>query len=125
MDARGDKTSYPYGARRSVRKFRGDPVPSDVVTDILETMRTAPSAGNTQDVHVYVVTKQGTKDSLCHAAHNQGMVSCAPLVLVVCGAEEHSRDRDETAATIDTGVFVTPYSYTQVSAILAEAHPQV
>ena len=41
--------------RRSIRRFKPDPVPRDVVREILDTARWAPSWGNTQPWHVHVV----------------------------------------------------------------------
>jgi nitroreductase len=42
--------------RRSIRKFKPDPVPEDLVNDILAEARWAPSWGNTQPWELYVVT---------------------------------------------------------------------
>lgn len=42
-------------ARRSVRAFRPDPVPRDLVEEILEIARRAPSGTNVQPWHVHVV----------------------------------------------------------------------
>ncbi len=43
-------------ARRSVRAFRPDPVPRDVVADLLQTARTAPSGANLQPGFFTVLT---------------------------------------------------------------------
>jgi nitroreductase len=42
--------------RRSIRKFKPDEVPRDVLTEILEAGRWSPSWGNTQPWEVYVIT---------------------------------------------------------------------
>jgi nitroreductase len=42
--------------RRSIRKFSSDPVPEEVIREILEEARWSPSWGNTQSWKLYVVT---------------------------------------------------------------------
>jgi nitroreductase len=42
--------------RRSIRKFRFDPIPRKLLEDLLETARWAPSWGNTQPWEIYVIT---------------------------------------------------------------------
>lgn len=42
--------------RMSVRAFKSDPVPLDLVLQIIDQARRSPSAGNLQPWHVYVVT---------------------------------------------------------------------
>jgi nitroreductase len=42
--------------RRSIRKFRPDPIPRKLLEDLLETARWAPSWGNTQPWEIYVIT---------------------------------------------------------------------
>lgn len=42
--------------RRSIRSYRPDPVPPGLLREVLEEARWAPSAGNTQSTHVYVIT---------------------------------------------------------------------
>jgi nitroreductase len=48
-------------SRRSIRKFKGDPVSDAVVGKILEAGRWAPSAGNTQPWRFVVVTSADVK----------------------------------------------------------------
>src|SRR5690606_18623849 len=43
-------------SRRSVRGYLPDPVPADVIAEIIETAILAPSSMNTQPWHFYVVT---------------------------------------------------------------------
>jgi len=56
--------------RRSVRRYRGEPVPDDVIGRILEAGRQAPSAANRQPWHFVVVTDQETKDKLATGRYN-------------------------------------------------------
>ncbi|MCP5026561.1 MAG: nitroreductase family protein [Actinomycetia bacterium] len=43
-------------SRRMVRSFRSDPVPAEIVEDLLDAARRAPSAGNTSAVEFLVLT---------------------------------------------------------------------
>ncbi len=49
-------------SRKSVRAFRPDPVPGEMVRDILETARWAPSGGNLQPWRVYALAGQPLAD---------------------------------------------------------------
>ena len=52
----------------AAREFTGDPLPDDVLYDILEVARFAPSGGNRQGNRVVVVRDQATKDALADLA---------------------------------------------------------
>ena len=52
--------------RRSVRAFKPDPVPRDVLEDLLEVARQAPSGTNIQPWHIHVVTG-GSRNKLVDA----------------------------------------------------------
>lgn len=53
--------------RRSIRKFREDPVSDGLLSRILEAGRWAPSAGNSQPWHFIVVTKPEVKRRIAQA----------------------------------------------------------
>jgi nitroreductase len=42
--------------RRSVRKFKNDPIPQEMILEILDGARWSPSWGNTQSWELYVIT---------------------------------------------------------------------
>ena len=50
--------------RRSIRRFRPDPIPDDYVDKIIEAARWAPSGFNTQPWEFVVVKKKELKDSI-------------------------------------------------------------
>ena len=62
--------------RRSIRAFKPDPVPREIIDKILEISQRAPSGTNTQPWHVYVCTgpvKQAITDEvLAQAQSGQG-----------------------------------------------------
>jgi len=80
-------------ARRSVRRFKPDEVPDELVDKVLEAARWAPSAGNCQGRDLIVVRDAGVKRELCEAALNQRFIEDAPLNIVVCANARRSAQR--------------------------------
>jgi nitroreductase len=74
--------------RRSIRKFKEDPVDEEVLRKIIEAGVWAPSAGNLQSWEVVVVKKIETKEKLSAAAYLREFLAEAPLILVLC-ANQH------------------------------------
>ena len=70
--------------RRSIRKFRPDPIPDELLTQVLEAANQAPSAGNAQAYRIFVVKQYAVRQRLSRAAGNQPCVAAAPVVLVFC-----------------------------------------
>jgi nitroreductase len=71
-------------ARHSVRSFRDEPVPAELVNKILEAVRTAPTAGNFQSYEIYVVTGAARMKALADATFHPDWIAQAPMALVVC-----------------------------------------
>ena len=76
--------------RRSVRSFRPDPVPDNLIEELLELAKWAPSAGNLQDWFVYIVKDDRVKRDLTGACYGQRFVAEAPVVLVICADLERA-----------------------------------
>ena len=74
--------------RRSIRKFKPDPVPDELMEQILEAARIAPSGTNRQPWRFQVVKNGELKDRLISEAviGEQPQIAQAPIV-VVCGSE--------------------------------------
>lgn len=83
----------PIFNRRSVRLFRPDPLPEAHVALLVESMRRAPSAGNRQPWHFYLVKNQQLKNALVDAAHGQEFLAQAPLLFVICAIPRQSASR--------------------------------
>ena len=66
--------------RRSIRRYKPEPVPDDVLNQILEAARVAPSAGHRQPWHFIVVKDDSTKKQL----EVSQWAAEAPLILVGC-----------------------------------------
>ncbi|MBN1592836.1 MAG: nitroreductase family protein [Candidatus Coatesbacteria bacterium] len=80
--------------RRSIRKFLDKEVPQDIIREILEAARWAPSGGNKQPWR-FVVTQDREKIRTFDPYFHQPWVEQAPAVLVAC-ANPH-----DTWATYD------------------------
>ncbi|MBN1136628.1 MAG: nitroreductase family protein [Anaerolineae bacterium] len=81
-------------SRRSVRRF--DPaveVPPETVVRLLNVAILAPSAGNRQPWHFYIVRDPELRERLVAAAHGQGFIGQAPVAIVVCADAEGSAER--------------------------------
>ena len=72
--------------RRSIRKYKKDPVPKKMILEVLEAARLAPSAGNRQPWHFIVVTDPETRERLGVSP----WASEAPVVIVGCADSQAS-----------------------------------
>ncbi len=70
--------------RRSIRAFRPDPIPDDVMEQILEAGRLTPSSMNWQNWRFGVVTDPALKRNLADACGGQEWIGTAPAVLALC-----------------------------------------
>ncbi len=68
--------------RRSIRKFKPDPVPDQHIRELLAAARLAPSGSNLQPTRYVVVKTQAAKDKI--AAYTLPFVTQAPVILVCC-----------------------------------------
>jgi nitroreductase len=76
--------------RRSIRAFKSQNVPDEIVEKLIEAARWAPSAGNIQPWEFIIVRKPEIKRQLAEAALNQTFIEEAPVVIVVCANENRS-----------------------------------
>ena len=68
----------------SIRKYKSDEIPADVLADILECGIRSSNTGNMQ-LYSIIVTKDTAKKELLSPLHfNQPMVKLAPVVLTIC-----------------------------------------
>ena len=74
--------------RRSIRKFRPDPVPDEMIEQVLEAARLAPSGTNRQPWRFQIIKEGELKNRLIEDAviGTQPQIGQAPVV-VVCGSE--------------------------------------
>ena len=74
-------------SRRSIRVYQDKPIPQDLLLQILETGRWAPTGANLQPWHFIVVTDQETRRKIGEVARflfiKSSHVGKAPVVLVL------------------------------------------
>jgi nitroreductase len=70
--------------RRSIRRFKPDPVPEEYVIEMLEAARLAPSGSNRQPWRFIVVTGGEEKAKLSKICFDQAFIDQAPVVFVCC-----------------------------------------
>jgi len=71
--------------RRSIRKYRPEPIPDGKLNMILEAARLAPSAGNRQPWRFIVVQDADRKKEVAQAADDQTFLSDAAVIVVAVG----------------------------------------
>ena len=70
--------------RRSIRKYKSEQVPDEVIWELLECARLAPSAHNSQPWRFVVLKEEGIKKELRSYACGLQFVESAPCVIVCC-----------------------------------------
>lgn len=84
--------------RRSIRKYKDTPVSADVLEQILDAARLAPSWHNNQCWKFIIVSSGAGKERILPAVSdaNPGKKSLAqaPVVILVCGCPEESGDKE-------------------------------
>jgi nitroreductase len=70
--------------RRSIRKFKPDPIPEEHILALLDSARLAPSGSNSQPWRFKIVRDQETRSALAQVSHKQAFIADAPIVLVCC-----------------------------------------
>ena len=86
-------------ARRSIRQYRPDPVPPELVEQVLEAGRWAPSACNSQPWEFIVVTDPQVREAIYQLANVVGLkwphLRTAPVTVVVCARKLTPYSRDD------------------------------
>ena len=70
--------------RRSIRKFKSDEISDEIIFELLDSARLAPSGCNSQPWRFKIVRDKIIKEQLYAAAHNQSFIKEVPVVIVCC-----------------------------------------
>jgi len=70
--------------RRSIRKYKSDQVPDEVILELLECARLAPSGHNSQPWRFVVLKDGGIKKELRRCAYGLQFVESAPCIIACC-----------------------------------------
>ncbi len=95
--------------RRSIRKYKDDPVPRDMIEQIMETARLAPSWHNNQCWRFIVVTDPESKEAVHDAVSDENPckkgLKQAPVAILACASPEDSGRRDgKDYYLVDVGI---------------------
>ena len=75
--------------RRSVRSYKPDPIPDEVLMRVLDAARIAPSGSNRQPWRFIIVKDEELKKRLAEACSGQHFIAEAPVIIVACGRNIH------------------------------------
>jgi len=90
-------------SRRSVRKYRPDPVPQEKIEAVLEAARLAPSWANGQCWTFIVVTDPKVKQRVAEAGNE--WIEHAPAIVVACADPKKSGAKgDQAYYLLDVGI---------------------
>lgn len=91
--------------RYSVRKYTGEDVDEEVLEQIMEAARLAPSASNAQEWRFVLVTNPNKRRALREAAQGQTFVEQAPVVIAACAeTDERKMACGQYAYSIDVAI---------------------
>jgi nitroreductase len=110
-------------SRRSIRRYREEPITGAEIKTLLEAAMAAPSASNLKPWHFIVVTRREILNKLAEAHPHAKMLNDAPLCISVCGDPDASRYwvQDCSAATENLLLAVTALG---LGAVWCGVHPR-
>jgi nitroreductase len=121
--------------RRSIRKFAPDDVPEEIVNQMLEAARLAPSASNRQPWRFLVVRDAQIRKELSRICLEQRFIEEAPVVIVCFGDFERYSDAarkkrrqefvDSGAASTASGRFADPEFIAHIYSLPVPAREQL
>ena len=79
--------------RRSVRRYKTEPIPEDVIHRVLEAARFSPSGKNLQPWKFILVQDESLKHRLVEACIKQKFIAEAPVIVVACGFPDRCYSR--------------------------------
>lgn len=86
--------------RRAVRTFEDKPIPKNILEDIIDCGRLAPSGNNAQPWHFVVVTDKDTLKFISEkATYGKFIKDAAACVVVYCDKDNRHHLEDGSAAT--------------------------
>ena len=90
--------------RRSIRKYLDKDIPCDVLNEVLEAGRLAPSAKNLQNWVFVAVTDKELRPLMKEACGGQNCIGEAPASIVVCATEDSFMNCGQSRATVDCSI---------------------
>jgi len=93
-------------SRRSIRKYKPDPVETEKLLRVLEAARMAPSACNKQPWHLIVIRDEKIKTRL-QTVYNREWFYTAPVIICACGEPAVSWTRKDGRNYQDVDLAIT------------------
>jgi nitroreductase len=92
-------------SRRSVRGYKSQPIPPEVLENVLDSLRVSPSAANLQPRSFIVIQDEATKLKL-REAYDREWMSQAPVLIAACvePAKAWKRADGFNAADLDIAI---------------------
>lgn len=96
--------------RRSIRKYKNREIPDDLIKEVINAARLAPSGNNTQPCTYYVVRDEETKSKLRkNRVFSQNFVYTAPAIIVCCtdptAYKKHVKEWDSPNEVGQSGIY--------------------
>ena len=71
-------------SHRSIRKYKPEHIPDELMNNLLNSARQAPTSANLQVYSIIIVKDQEKKKTLAHLCGDQPWVEACPVFLVLC-----------------------------------------
>ena len=91
--------------RCSVRNYKDMPVEKEIIIDVLESARIAPSAVNFQPWHFIVLTDKNMIERICES-YSRDWLKKAPVIIVACGDHSKSWKRKDGKDHCDVDIAI-------------------
>lgn len=98
--------------RRSIRKYRNEPVPLDLILKVLDVARYAPSARNIQPWEFIVVTDSVVKNRLAEVYPWPQPIRGAPVgIVVICDSKSSPNTYQQDCANSINYIMLAAHAY--------------
>lgn len=96
--------------RKSIRKYKDKQISKEIIVELLDAARKAPSAKNTQSHRYFIVKDKEIKNKLTkHKVFKQPFVYKAPLIIICCA------DPAQYPKSVDAGISPNNHAYIDLS----------
>ena len=94
--------------RRSIRKYKPDPVEPEKLEQILQAMRLSPSARNNQQWKFFIVTDPAVKATIARGVeYSPELIEGAPALLAAAGTGDRIMNSGHLCSSVDLTIAMT------------------
>jgi len=109
--------------RRSIRHYKSEPIPAELVQKLIEAGLSAPSACDFRPWHLIVVNDRKTLDEIPSFHQHALMLPEAPLAILVCGEPDVSRYWQQDCAAASQNILLAAHAL-GLGAVWLGLHPR-